>query len=99
MCRHKQPVQKARRQQIVDTQSKSRANYRVHKVEQSDTSSNASAAESPDLFIEPIQVEGVKKCSRVKCSKWSAWFADMSTSGGKLTCKLLFYLLLLLLSD
>ena len=80
MCRHKQPVQRARRQQIVDTQSKSRANYRVHEVEQSDTSFNASAAESPDLFIEPIQVEGVKKSS--------AWFADVSTSGGKLTFKL-----------
>ena len=51
------------------------------KVEQSDTSSNASAAASPDLFIEPIQVEGVKKSL--------AWFVDVSTSGGKLTFKVL----------
>ena len=69
MCRHKQPVQRARRQQIVDKQLKSRANYRVHDL-----------MESPDLFIEPIQVEGVKKSS--------VWFADVSTSGGKLTFKL-----------
>ena len=46
----------------------------------SDSSLSTSTKESPDLFIELIQVERIRKSS--------AWFADISTSGGKLTFKL-----------
>jgi len=42
--------------------------------------SNTSSEESPDLMVTPLQIEGIKKPS--------AWFADLSTNGGKLTCKL-----------
>ena len=83
MCRNKRARERniqQKRQQSANTQFRSQTNRRVHDVEQSDTSSNTSTEESPDLMVTPLQIEGIKKSS--------AWFANLSTNGGKLTCKL-----------
>ena len=55
-------------------------NREVQEVIQSDSSLSTSTEESPDLFIEPILVEGLKKST--------AWFADVLTGSGNLTFKL-----------
>jgi len=83
MCHNKRARERAiqqKWQQSANTQSRSQTNHRVHDVEQSDTSSSTSTGESPDLMVTPLQIEGIKKSS--------AWFADLSRNGGKLTCKL-----------
>ena len=59
MCRNKQPIKQTKNQKTTHTQPKPSANREVHEVEQSDSSLSTSTEESPDLYIEPIQIEGM----------------------------------------
>ena len=59
----------------------STASQKVHDIEHNDAGSNSLAEESQDLFIMPLEVNGLKK-------KSLAWFSDLNTSGGQLCVKL-----------
>ena len=56
------------------------ASRKVQEVEQSDTPAQTPSDESQDLFIDAIQVDGLKKLE--------SWFTNINTSGGRLYCKL-----------
>ena len=56
------------------------AGRKVQEIEQSENVPNLSSADSQDLFIDPLQVDGLNKSQ--------SWFANISTSGGQLYCKL-----------
>ena len=64
----------------ASTRSNPTVNQKVHDIERNDTVSNPPAEEPQDLFIEPLEVNGLKKSM--------AWFADLNTSGGQLCVKL-----------
>ena len=59
----------------------STASRKVHDIEHNDAGSNSLTEESQDLFIAPLEVNGLKK-------KSLAWFSDLNTSGGQLCVKL-----------
>jgi len=52
----------------------------VLEIEQDDTGLSSYYEESKDLFINPLQVGGLKKLQ--------SWFTNINTSGGQLYCKL-----------
>ena len=56
------------------------AGRKVQDIEQSENVPNLSSEDSQDLFIDPLQVDGLNKSQ--------SWFANISTSGGQLYCKL-----------
>ena len=53
---------------------------KVHEIEQNEMANKPPAEESQDLFIESLQVNGLKKAT--------AWFTDLNTNGGKVSVKL-----------
>ena len=79
VCRSRQTGPQQRSSQ-TSTQSNSIASRKVNEIEHSDAASNSPTEESQDLFIEPLQINGLKKST--------AWFADLNTSGGPLRVKL-----------
>ena len=60
--------------------SNSTTSRKVQEIEQSEAVLNPSVVDSQDLFIDPLQVDGLNKSQ--------SWFANISTSGGQLSCKL-----------
>ena len=79
VCRSKQTA--ARQKNIpANTPGNPTANQEVHEIEQNEATIKPPAREPQDLFIESLQVNGLKKST--------AWFTDLNTNGGKVRVKL-----------
>ena len=79
VCRSRQTLLQ-QKSSPASTRSNPTVSQKAHDIERNDTVSNPPAKEPQDLFIEPLEVNGLKKSM--------AWFADLNTNGGQLGVKL-----------
>ena len=80
VCHNRQSAPQQKRTQAGSTQSHPITSQRVDNIEQNGTVTNLPVDESQDLFIESLEINGLKKLT--------AWFNDLNTSGGQISVKL-----------